>query len=582
MLSLKEYKYTDILKSNKEKNNSVTNENTLAAGVLSNIIVHQLNDVLKFSTAKFGVHTQITSGDYDNIVQDSANASSKQIVVVFWELCNLIDGLQYKANLLSEDETRSLISKTKSEIDFVFSNLGSVPLVLFNKFSACVFNHLELRENNFDRICDELNAYLINKKPVNVFLVDIDKVIAKNGISSSIDLRYYFSSKALYTLDFFKSYCEFVLPVILSVRGKAKKALILDCDNTLWKGIIGEDGFDGIKMSGASKEGVPFEYVQSIAVNLSRKGVIIGLNSKNNAADVDAVVLNHKDQVLKQENIVIKKVNWQDKVSNLKEIASDLNIGADSFIMVDDSDFEVNFIRESLPYVNVVQVPANGYLYPFELIAASQYFFNMNATAEDLKKGEMYKQQAERDNQKAEFENIEDYLKSLELTLTISENNTSHVERIAQLTQKTNQFNLTTQRYTETEISNFMQSGNHMVFDFALADKFGDYGITGIAIVELSKEKKVAVIDSMLMSCRVIGRNVEFAFLNHILKRIKEAGIETVTSSYNKTIKNDQVKDFYDKAHFKKVKSSDQEHLYETKISDINFINIPYLNIQLQ
>jgi FkbH-like protein len=407
-------------------------------------------------------------------------------------------------------------------------------------------------------------------------------VIAKNGISSSIDLRYYFSSKALYTLDFFKSYCEFVLPVILSVRGKAKKALILDCDNTLWKGIIGEDGFDGIKMSGASKEGVPFEYVQSIAVNLSRKGVIIGLNSKNNAADVDAVVLNHKDQVLKQENIVIKKVNWQDKVSNLKEIASDLNIGADSFIMVDDSDFEVNFIRESLPHVNVVQVPANGYLYPFELIAASQYFFNMNATAEDLKKGEMYKQQAERDNQKAEFENIEDYLKSLELTLTISENNTSHVERIAQLTQKTNQFNLTTQRYTETEISNFMQSGNHMVFVFALADKFGDYGITGIAIVELKKEKKVAVIDSMLMSCRVIGRNVEFAFLNHILKRIKEAGIETVTSSYNKTIKNDQVKDFYDKAHFKKVKSSDQEHLYETKISDINFINIPYLNIQLQ
>ncbi|MEO5571602.1 MAG: HAD-IIIC family phosphatase [Bacteroidia bacterium] len=572
--------YLEIVNKNKELKSALSLKD-YGIAVLSNIIVNQSKEILEYHCRKQDVNASVSFGDYDNIVQDSGKFNSSTLVIVFWELCNLIDGLQYKANILSDEELNLIIAKTKSEIDFVLENLRSTPLVIFNKFSSLIFNHLQLRENNFDKVCDELNDYVKKKKSPHIFIADIDKVIARNGVSKSIDMRYYFSSKALYSVEFFKTYSEYILPVILSVNGKTKKALILDCDNTLWKGIIGEDGPEGIKMSGKSKEGVCFEYMQSIALDLNKQGVLLGLNSKNNPDDVNAVLTNHPDQKIKEEHLAIKKVNWQDKVSNLKAIANDLNIGADSFVMVDDSDFETNFIKENLPTVSVLQVPEKIYDYPFQLIAASQYFFNMHSTAEDAKKTAMYKEQSARENEKAGFTNVEDYLKSLELVVTISEDHVPHITRNAQLTQKTNQFNLTTKRYTEAEITKFIGSDDFKIFDFSLADKFGDYGITGISIVVLDKKNKFAVIDTFLMSCRVIGRNVEMAFMNHIMNKLKESGIETVLSSFIKTLKNDQVKDFYDRYGFENVASADQRKDYKLFLNNFQEINLPYIKVNL-
>lgn len=577
MNSLQELKYSEILSLNRELGNKLSAEPEFKIAVLSNIIVNQLKDVLEYSCRSEGINATSQFGDYDNIVQDSSKYKASSTVIVFWELCNLTDGFQYNSNILTEEELNSLIQKTKSEIGFVINEFKNTPLVIFNKFSSLVFNHLQLKENNFDRACKELNDYLLKNCPSNFFVVDIEKVIARKGIETNIDLRYYFSSKALYSIEFLKSYSQFILPVILSVKGKSKKALILDCDNTLWKGIIGEDGADGIKISSKSKEGVPFDYIQSIALQLNKQGVLLALNSKNNPEDVDAVLKNHPDQKIQDKHLAIKKVNWSDKVSNIKAIAKDLNIGADSFIMVDDSDFETNFIKENLPHVSVLQVPEKIHEYPFRLIEAAQRFFNLKSTAEDAKKTEMYKQEAMRENEKENFSSVEDYLKSLELHLTIKKNDHLHIARNSQLTQKTNQFNLTTKRYTEVEIKNFTDNNNNIVYDFSLSDKFGDYGLTGVAIIEVDKTN--ATIDSLLMSCRVIGRNVEKAFMNHIISELKERGVKTLNATYIKTLKNDQVKNFYEQFGFRVDAGDEKKKEYKLDIDNYKTEQLPYIKI---
>ena len=219
---------------------------------------------------------------------------------------------------MKDDKIEEIIKKVKSEIDIVISNMKHTSLILINKFSSMIFNYQNLKPNKLDEIKDELNSYLEKQalSNSNIILIDIDKVLAKTSIYKSIDLRYYYSSRVLYAVQFYKEYSEYIKPIFLSANGKSKKALIFDCDNTLWKGIFGEDGFDGIEMSGKSHHGAIFEEIQSIALELNKKGVIIGICSKNNPHEVDEVINKHPDMKIRDENISIKKINWGDKVSN--------------------------------------------------------------------------------------------------------------------------------------------------------------------------------------------------------------------------------------------------------------------------
>jgi len=542
-------KYTEILRQNKQLGEALAGTQVYQLTMLSNVITNQLNEILEYSLRSADINAKVNGGDYDNIVQDTLKFSKSDVVVIFWELANLVDGLQYKANLMSDAELEALISKVCSEIDFVIANLKSTSLVLFNKFSTLIFNHQNLRSNNFDRICDRLNAHITTNTGNNFFIIDIDKILAKLSIDKCADFRYYYSSKALYTIDFYKAYAQFVLPIIKSVKGKAKKALIFDCDNTLWKGILGEDGIEKIEMSGATKSGVVFEEVQNLAIELAQKGILIGLCSKNNPQDVDIVLSDHADITLRNKDITIKKVNWEDKATNLRAIASDLNIGIDSLVFVDDSDFEANYIKENLPQVSVLQVPANLYEYPKLIRDNINLFFNITQSKEDLKKTEMYKQQAQRTEEKAAFNDVESYLRSLQLEITVHANAPVFTPRVSQLTQKTNQFNLTTKRYTEADIENFINNGA-WIFAFEVKDKYGDSGITGAVIVQIDSETKVAIIDSFLMSCRVIGRNIEQAFFDFLIKYLQKANVETINAQYIKTYKNEQVINFYDALGF--------------------------------
>jgi FkbH-like protein len=358
----------------------------------------------------------------------------------------------------------------------------------------------------------------------------------------------YTLSKTLYTIDFWKKYTYVVSPLLLKLTGRSKKAIIFDCDNTLWHGILGEDGFNGIDMSFQSKIGAIFNKIQQIAVWLSKHGVIVGLCSKNNPEDIQDVLENHPDIVLTNKYIVVSEVNWNDKVSNLKSIAETLNIGLDSILFIDDSSFEINLVKEQLPLVKCIQVPDAIYDYPNYLMNEINKYFYFSDSKDDLDKTEQYKQQANRNKAKSQFNDIESFLSSLNIEISIAEDSRIDIERIAQLTQKTNQFNLCTNRYTDTQIQNFMDDVNHTIYSITVRDKFGCSGLTAVVIISIQNNS--ATIKDFIMSCRIMGRNIEYAIMYYLIGKLHEQGIDLVNADYVPTAKNKPVRDFYDSLGF--------------------------------
>ena len=420
-----------------------------------------------------------------------------------------------------------------------------------------------------DKLVVIFNEYLKDKIQPNLKIIDVDKVIAKTSISNSVDFRYYYSSKTLYSIEFYKSYAQYIKPIFLSVNGKSKKALIFDCDNTLWKGVLGEDGFESIKI---------FKEIQYLALELSRKGVIIGLCSKNNPEDVDAVLETHSDIILRDKDIVIKRVNWTDKVSNLKSIAIELNVGLDSLVFLDDSDFEVNLIREELPLVNVFQVPPSEYKYSMMMKEIMNLFYNPTQTKEDFRKVKMYKDQVKRVDSKQKIGNIDEYLKSLELCISVYVDDPNEIARMSQMTQKTNQFNLTTKRYTEKDIRDFINSKNKTVVAIGVRDKFGDNGVVGLAILDYNDND--FIIDTFLMSCRVLGRNVEYKLMDIIFDIAKESNIEIVHAEYVRTLKNDQVSSLYKNNGFCVTGQEGSSTEYYLATNEYKNKNINYIEVE--
>lgn len=568
-------KFSEIVKINNNLLNELSGSYTI--GIVSNIIVSQLKPILEYDLRKKGIPAICTIGDYDNIMQDVTHLNKSNAVLIYWELANLIDGFQYKSNLLNPDQTTEYITRFKSEIDYVFAQLKSTPLVLINKFSTLAFNHYFIENNNFDYICDTLNNYIKEKVTSNMVIIDIGKIISKLSIEKSVDFRDYYSSKALYTINFLKNYVAFISPVIGAINGKRKKAIIFDCDNTLWEGIIGEDGVDGIKMSSSSHKGVVYEEIQFIAKELARNGVLVGLNSKNNLNDVEEVFKTHPDISLKNDEIVIKRINWEEKVANLRNISKELNLGIDSLVFVDDSDFEINLVNQFQPEVTTIQVPKERYLYPSKLREKLNLFYTKAYTKEDKERVAMYQQQILREDEKAGFTDIEQYLESLGLGIKIYIDKIDLVPRIAQLTQKTNQFNVTTKRYTENEIRSFMESEKNIVFALGVIDKYGDYGITGVAILNLDGTH--GKFDTLLLSCRVLGRNIELSFIDEIVKSLLKKGITKLTAHYHKTLKNEQVELLFDNLAFTPINMKDNQKEYFMNIPDYPFHSLHYINI---
>ncbi len=575
---MKSLKYSEILARNSDLEKSMSGKPYRVA-LLSNVVVNQLKEILEFVLRERGINAYVICGDYDNIVQDSMRFRDVDATVIFWETANLTEGLHATAEALNPEDLDAIVERVEREMEMVFESVKDIPLVLFNRFSALQFTMDELRPGVLQQISSRLNTHLDRLMPSHQIAVNLDSVLAQVGLNASADFRQFQSSKALYTLDFLKSYAEYVAPAFLSVTGKMRKLLVLDCDNTLWGGVLGEDGERQIQMNDSNRVGRIFREVQQTLSGFRKRGVLLALCSKNNPADVDQVLAEHPDMILRGNDFVAKKINWQDKATNIRQLAQDLNLGLDSIVFVDDSPFEIGLVKDELPQVACVTVPDSLSDYPATVRRLAREFFALSATSEDLRKTEMYQEEQARDGAKAKYSNLDEYLQSLELRVCVSWNSGVLVSRAAQLTQKTNQFNLTTNRYTEADIERMLSNKNFLVASFTVADRYGDYGIVGLLILELADGGREGRVDTFLMSCRVIGRNVEKAVFDHLVLRLREMGVDKLCAEYRRTLKNDQVSGFYPSLGFNTVMAEPDLSKYYLVLADYRQSGIDYIEV---
>lgn len=552
-------KFSDILKQNQVLKYELADKEKIDFLILSNITINQIAPILEFELRNSGLNVFVKIGEYDNILQTSETIKN-EIPIIFWELSNLKESFVYEIELYKEEEFNRYIEKTIQELNILFNSLKNKKLVIFNKFSHILFSNSILNKSNFEIFVDKINHFLSDNLPENFILVDIDKIIAALGIENVINFRNFYQSKTLYTIDFLKKYSFFISPALLSLFGKSKKALILDCDNTLWNGIVGEDGIDGIQLSETNKKGIYFKEIQILAKYLSNKGIILGICSKNNENDVNEVFDSRKDMILLLSDIIIKKINWTNKSSNIESIASELNIGIDSIVFIDDSTFEIELIKEQLPQVYTLQVPEDLSLYPVKMLELTNLFYSRSISNEDFDRNRMYKEDKFRQDIKEKFDNLEEYLERLEISIEFTNKDTNAKDRISQLSQKTNQFNLTTRRYSIADISNFYELDNFDIISIIVSDKYGNSGLTGICIIEYNGVN--AIIDTFLMSCRILGRNIENVFLSEILEHINKKGFKYIHSTFIKTIKNLQTEYFYENNNFILLETLDNTKKY--------------------
>lgn len=422
------------------------------------------------------------------------------------------------------------------------------------------------------------NIYQLASKHNNIKIINISDFYNRIDISNIFDWRFYYISQMPLNPKLAPLFKQWFSQQIEAIELKRKKCIVLDLDNTLWGGILGEDGAEGIKL-GETYPGNAYLDFQKFLLNLGQNGIILTVCSKNNENDVLEVWESNPNMILKKEHFAAYRINWNNKGDNIQEIAKELNIGLESIIFIDDNPAERELVKQMLPMVEVPDFPKHPYLYPeFAKYLVDNYFKIYELTDEDISKTQQYKANAERTQLKEQFSNYEDFLKSLEMVLSIEELSDFNVVRFAQMTQKTNQFNLTTRRYTESDLKS-MEANGYLLYGLRVRDKFGDNGLTGLIIVK--RQDRKAYIDSLLLSCRILGKGIETEFINYIFSRLKEKGIEEISASYIKTIKNGQVADFYDKVGFDLENPSLSDNkIYNLKLNSFKYIPSPIYKIE--
>jgi FkbH-like protein len=356
----------------------------------------------------------------------------------------------------------------------------------------------------------------------------------------------------------------------------------LDLDGTLWGGIVGEVGSDGIHL-GPAAPGIEFVEFQRALLNLTRRGIILALCSKNNMDDAMAVIRHHKYMVLREEHFGSMRINWKNKADNIRDIARELNIGLDSIVFIDDNPTERELVRQLLPEVLTVEMPKDFSRYRSTLESLSDFEL-LAVTREDEMRAAQYQASGKRQATRSMAKSLGEYLCSLNIKVEIELADTKHLSRLVQLFNKTNQFNLTTRRYQAGDVDNFLKSKNARMYTLSVQDRFGDHGLVGIALIFL--DGQTWKIDSFLMSCRVMGLSVETAFLAKICDDALGEDIQTLVGEYLPTSKNHPVKEFYATHRFNLDRDDDGHQFWKLNLDDgaikkPEWISISYENAQL-
>lgn len=377
----------------------------------------------------------------------------------------------------------------------------------------------------------------------NCYIFDIKSLIEQTGQKNFYSSKLWYIGSIPFSLEGINLITQHINQIVLAYQGKRKKCLLLDLDNTIWGGVVGEDGIDGLELS-EFKEGGRYKDFQRLIKQIKDTGIVLGIVSKNNENDAIEVFKKHQHMILKEDDFVVMKINWNSKVDNIKEIAKELNIGLDSIVFIDDNEVECEQIRCILPDVTVPNFPKDtSDLSQFIKEIYRKYFFTLDVTDEDKNKSLMYKQNIERQRLFNDFNNLEDFLYSLQTEIKVWKATNNDIERIAQLTQKTNQFNLTSHRYTIEDINNMLKNKNVEVWIGSVLDKFGDNGKVVVWIIYFRDD--IAELDTFLMSCRVMGRHLEDQIIDFIEKKVYSKGIKKLRSYYIPSSKNLPVKDLF-------------------------------------
>lgn len=397
----------------------------------------------------------------------------------------------------------------------------------------------------------------------NVYLIDLDAIQSACGRERFSDPKLYYIAKMPVSVDILPEVAKKIIDQIQALRGIAKKCLVLDLDNTLWGGVIGDDGLSGIQI-GELGTGHAFSDFQSWLKELKNRGMLLAVCSKNNEPAAKEPFEKHPEMVLRLEDISMFVANWEDKASNIRNIQKTLNIGMDSLVFLDDNPFERNLVRSMIPEITVPELPEDPALY-LQYIRSLGLFETASYSAEDAGRTQQYRQQAERAVFESSFQSYDDYLKGLDMVAVAEPFDAFHYPRIAQLTQRSNQFNLRTIRYTEAEIESIAQDENRITLYFTLKDKFGDHGL--ISVVILDKQEDTLFVSEWLMSCRVLKRGMEEFIIDKILKTAGDNGFCKVIAEYIPTPKNAMVKDLYEKMGFVRI----GENRFEAEVDGFRY-----------
>lgn len=536
-----------------------------------------LESYLEFYLLKKKFQPNIISGKYDQINQEiiSLNKNKKfnkcEIIIIGSDINSKLSNNEkeidfYLKNLLVNLKNVLAISKNKKNFEIIFWNLGLLKSSFYNSKNQIYSNEKKINQFNSE-------LFEISKKNKNLTILDIKKITNYIGVKNLYDQKNFYSTKIPFTENAHNEISFELSQLINTFRNTTKKCLVLDLDNTLWGGIIGEDGIKGIKL-GNTYDGEKFKNFQKYILTLKSRGIILAISSKNNLNDVKECFKKHPEMLLELEDFSIVKANWKPKYENVNEIAQELNIGKDSIVFFDDSVFEREQMKKFNPEINVIDTPINIDFY-INSIEKSGYFNQRFQTKEDSKKIYQYKIIEKANSFKKKQKDLKTFLAKLSMKMEISKINNINFDRSVQMTNKTNQFNLTTKRYNPNELKKFITDKNQLTLVAKLKDKFGDHGITALAMAkQKTNNKKIFILDTFLLSCRILSRNVEVVLLNELLKKLKNLKIEYLEAEYIKTKKNELCKNFLKENNFLQSKNKYIYNLTKFNYKQNQFIKI--------
>lgn len=529
----------------------------LSLGLIANGTTSLLAPVLAATAVRYGFDCSVVEGAFGQSFLEATSPDSTIHAATPQAIIVALDhrGLPGLGPGLSRDEGSDVAAaiahvaalcrglREGMSSTLIVQNVACPPGPLFGSHDSRIRGTQRRRIERFNR---DLNDLLDGLSAV---LLDVDGLARTVGTERWFDERQWHVAKLPFAHELAPLFADHVLRLVAAVRGHARKCLVLDLDHTLWGGVVGDDGIEGLTLGQGNPVGEAFVAVQQAAARLRSRGVILAVCSKNDLGLARAAFQNHPDMVLRLDDIAVFQANWQDKATNLRAIARSLGIGTESLVLLDDNPAERALVRLELPEVAVPELGADPADYPGLLLSAG-YFESVNFTEEDRERSARYRGNAARAELEASATDMAAYLTSLGMVLRCSPFDATSRARIAQLTQRSNQFNLTTRRYDEAAIAAFERRPDAFTLQVRLADRCGDNGMISVIICTLVGTEWV--IDTWLMSCRVLQRGVEAAVMDVLVATARSRGITRITGLYRPSGRNGLVRDHYRNLGFTK------------------------------